>query len=189
MERRKKGSYLTHLALYRRDYLALSFWDSPCCAALRRAHMIYKEIQEQGLLWRQRSATHQQPNVQGEPCGTEQVLGNMEGSMKQDKGRENTIKNKWGRVLCHRPDLSRITLPTPLSPVASACFFSGRGALQHPIERVSRLCVISVSPLPAPCNHRSYTDPSTFHRYQPTFLQKQGFFQHPSADPAVSLSA
>jgi len=57
--------------------------------------MIYKQIQEQGFLWRQqRSETHQQPNAQGEPCGTQKALGNMEAGMKRGRGRENTIKNK-----------------------------------------------------------------------------------------------
>lgn len=70
---------------------------------------------------------------------------------------------------------------TPFSPhcppTASACPVSGRGALQHPTERASRLCVISVSPFPAPCNHRACTDPLLFTTIsQPSFKTKVSLY-------------
>lgn len=75
------------------------------------------------------------------------------------KGRKNIIMNKRS-----------VTHPTLLSPVASACPFSGMGVFQHPIEIVFRLCMVFISPFPASCNYKSCTDLSL-----PTAISQPSF--------------
>lgn len=126
-------------ALSERPFSAKLPGQSLLCCPVMGAHDLQRGTRARVPL--ETAEVSNPPTAKGErePCGTQQVWGNMEGGMKRDKGRENTIRNKWGHALCHRPDVSHVTHPTPLSPVASACPFSGRGTFQHPTEREPRL--------------------------------------------------
>lgn len=165
---------------YQGNCLAQSFQAGPRCAAVWWVRIIYKEKQEQELLWRQwRLETHQQPNVQGELCGTEQVLGNVEVWQRQGKhGKEQIRPHSVSQT---RSEMHHT--PHPTIPPDSACPSSGKVVLQPPTKRLPRVHMDSTSPFPMPCNRRSCTDPSS-----PTATSLP-LKPHPSARPVVSFSS
>lgn len=111
-------------------------------------------------------------------------MGKYGGRHEVRQRRENTIRNKWGHTLCHRPDVSHVTHPTPLSPVASAV--SGRGTLQDPTERAPRLWSLFLLSLLCVITGLALT--LHFPLLSANFPSTKGFFKYPAASLSFEFS-
>lgn len=186
MEGNKKCSYLTHLQLYQRDRPVLEFPGRSllCCPATGAQDLQrYKSKGSSG------DSRGQQPPTAKCTRWTLQdraSIGKYGGKheVRQRQGK----RNKEQAVLCVT-DCIYHTLLTPLSPY-SICLprlWQGCPPTSHR-ESVQTVCDLCFS-FPCSLQSQGLHWPFTFHHYQPTFLQNQGFFIHPSAKPAVSLSS